>query len=110
MRERHEGFFASWERGLRDNARTKGDSFLLLCNASEICEETTMFGISGSDLIVFIGLVLIGIIVLTRIRAVIHFVIHLAGAIVVWLYTGSLTSAGITFAVIALLELAFRKL
>lgn len=69
-----------------------------------------MFGISGGDLIVFIGLVLIGIIVLMLIRAVIHFVIPLAGGIVVWFYTGSLTSAGIAFVVIALLELVFKKL
>jgi len=34
----------------------------------------------------------------------------LIGAVVVWLYTGSLTYAGMAFVVIALLELAFKKL
>jgi len=69
-----------------------------------------MFDSLGSDLIIFIGLIFIGIVVLMFIRAVIHFLLPLAGAIVVWLYTGSLTSAGIAFVVIAFLELVLRKL
>lgn len=70
----------------------------------------TVFGILGSDVIVFIVLVLVGIAILMLIRAIIHYVIPLIGAIIVWLYTGSLTYAGIAFVVIALLELMFKKL
>jgi len=69
-----------------------------------------MFSIPSSDLIIFIGLILVGVILLMLIKAIIHFVIPLIGAIVVWYYTGSLTSAGIAFVIIALLELVFRKL
>jgi len=70
----------------------------------------TMLGISSSDLIIFIGLVFVGIVLLMLIRAIIHFVIPLIGAIVVWLYTGILTYAGMAFVVMALLELVFKKL
>jgi len=69
-----------------------------------------MFSILSSELIIFIGLIFVGIVVLMLIRAMIHFVIPLIGAVVVWLYTGSLTYAGVAFVVIALLELVFKKL
>jgi len=69
-----------------------------------------MFSIPSSDLIIFIGLIFVGVILLMLIKAIIHFVIPLIGAIVVWYYTGSLTSAGIAFVIIALLELVFRRL
>jgi len=69
-----------------------------------------MFSILSSELIIFIGLIFVGIVVLMLIRAIIHFVIPLIGAVVVWLYTGSLTYAGMAFVVIALLELVFKKL
>jgi len=69
-----------------------------------------MLGVPSSDLIIFIGLVFVGIVLLMLIRAIIHFVIPLIGAVVVWLYTGSLTYAGMAFVVIALLELVFKKL
>jgi len=69
-----------------------------------------MFSIPSGDLIIFIGLIFVGVILLMLIKAIIHFVIPLIGAIVVWYYTGSLTSAGIAFVIIALLELVFRKL
>jgi len=69
-----------------------------------------MFSIPSSELIIFIGLIFVGIVILMLIRAIIHFVIPLVGAIVVWLYTGSLTYAGMAFVVIALLELVFKKL
>lgn len=69
-----------------------------------------MLSILSSELIIFIGLIFVGIVVLMLIRAIIHFVIPLIGAVVVWLYTGSLTYAGMAFVVIALLELVFKKL
>jgi len=69
-----------------------------------------MSQIFGTDLIIFIVLIFIGIIVLMIIKALIHFVLPLIGAVVVWLYTGSLTFAGVAFLVIAFLELVFKKL
>lgn len=69
-----------------------------------------MVDILGIDLILFVGLVLLGVAILMLIKAVVHFLVPLVGAIVVWLYTGSLVSAGIAFVVIAFLELVLRKL
>ncbi len=54
-------------------------------------------------------LVIIGIIAILILSAVIHFILPIVAAVVVWLFTHSLLYAGIAFVVVAILQLILRR-
>ena len=64
---------------------------------------------TSGELIIFAILVIIGIAIILVLSAVIHFILPIIAAIVVWLFTGSLIYAGIAFLAIAILQLLVRK-
>ena len=61
------------------------------------------------ELMIFLVLLIIGIIVILLLKAVIHFILPIVGAVVVWYLTHSLIYAGIAFLVIAILEMLLRR-
>ena len=62
---------------------------------------------SSVDLIIFGVLVIVGIIIMV-LAAVIHFILPIIAAVIVWLFTGSLIYAGIAFLAVAILQLLVR--
>jgi len=65
--------------------------------------------IGNGELIIFLVLLIIGIIVILLLKAVIHFILPIVGAVVVWYLTHGLIYAGIAFLVIAILEMLLRR-
>lgn len=65
--------------------------------------------ISFGELIIFAILVIIGIVIIMLLRAVIHFILPIIAAIVVWFLTGSLLYAGLAFLAVAIIQLIVRK-
>ena len=64
---------------------------------------------TSGELIIFAVLVIIGVILIMVLAAVIHFVLPIIAAVVVWLFTGSLLYAGIAFLAVAILQLLARR-
>jgi len=64
---------------------------------------------TSGELIIFTTLVIIGIVIILVLSAVIHFILPIIAAIVVWLLTGSLIYAGVAFLAIAILQLLVRR-
>jgi len=60
-------------------------------------------------LIIFAILVIIGIVIILILSAIIHFILPIIAAVVVWFLTGSLIYAGIAFLAIAILQLLVRR-
>ncbi len=65
--------------------------------------------IGSFELIIFVVLLIIGIIIILILKAIIHFILPIIAAVVVWFLTGSLIYAGIAFVVIAILQLLIRR-
>jgi hypothetical protein len=66
-------------------------------------------GLGFGELVIFLILLIIGIIAILILSAVIHFILPIISAVVVWLLTGSLLYAGVAFVVVALLQLIVRR-
>ena len=66
-------------------------------------------GIGFGELVIFLILLIIGIIAILILSAVIHFILPIIAAIVVWFLTGSLLYAGVAFVVVAILQLIVRR-
>jgi len=64
---------------------------------------------TSGELIIFAILVIVGIVIVLVLSAVIHFILPIIAAIVVWFLTGSLIYAGIAFLAIAILQLLVRR-
>ncbi len=64
---------------------------------------------SSTELIIFAVLVIVGIIIILVLSAVIHFILPIIAAVVVWFFTGSLLYAGIAFLAVAILQLLVRR-
>ena len=64
---------------------------------------------SSVELIVFAVLVIIGIIIILVLAAVIHFILPIITAVVVWFFTGSLPYAGVAFLAVAILQLLVKR-
>lgn len=64
---------------------------------------------SSGELIIFAVLVIVGIIIILVLSAVIHFILPIIAAVVVWFLTGNLIYAGIAFLAIAILQLLVRR-
>ena len=60
-------------------------------------------------MIIFAILVIIGIVIILILSAIIHFILPIIAAVVVWFLTGSLIYAGIAFLAIAILQLLVRR-
>jgi len=63
---------------------------------------------SSAELIIFGVLVIVGIIIIMVLAAVIHFILPIIAAVIVWLFTGNLIYAGIAFLAVAILQLLAR--
>jgi len=66
-------------------------------------------GIGFGELVIFLILLIIGIIAILILSAVIHFILPIIAAIVIWFLTGSLLYAGVAFVVVAILQLIVRR-
>ena len=64
---------------------------------------------TSSELIIFAILVIVGIVIILILSAVIHFILPIIAAVVVWFLTGSLIYAGIAFLAVAILQLLVRR-
>jgi hypothetical protein len=64
---------------------------------------------TSGELIIFAILVIVGIVIVLVLSAVIHFILPIIAAIVVWFLTGSLIYAGIAFLAIAILQLLVSR-
>ena len=61
------------------------------------------------ELIIFALLVIIGVILIMVLAAVIHFILPIIAAVIVWLFTGNLLYAGVAFLAVAILQLLARR-
>jgi len=66
-------------------------------------------GIGFGELIVFLVLIFIGIIILMLLSALIHFILPIIAAVLVWLVTHSLIYAGAAFLIVAIIQLLARR-
>lgn len=66
-------------------------------------------GLGSVELVIFVVIVIIGIIAILILSAVIHFILPIVAAVVVWLFTHSLLYAGIAFVVVAIIQLILRR-
>jgi len=64
---------------------------------------------SSGELIIFAILVIVGIVIILILSAIIHFILPIISAVVVWFLTGSLIYAGVAFLAIAILQLLVRR-
>jgi hypothetical protein len=60
-------------------------------------------------LIIFAILVIVGIVIILILSAVIHFILPIIAAVVVWFLTGSLIYAGLAFLAVAILQLLVTR-
>jgi len=74
-----------------------------------IIESLLPSTISFGGLIIFAILVIIGIVIILVLSALIHFILPIIAAIVVYLFTGSLLYAGAAFLLVAILQLIARR-
>jgi len=65
--------------------------------------------IGTGELIIFLVLLVIGIIIIMVLATLIHFIIPIIAAVVVWFFTGSLLYAGIAFVIVAIIQLIARR-
>lgn len=65
--------------------------------------------IGYGEIIIFLVLLIIGVIVILLLKAVIHFILPIVAAVVVWYLTHSLIYAGIAFLVVAILQMVLRR-
>jgi len=66
-------------------------------------------GPGAGELTIFLVLLVIGIIIIMVLATVIHFIIPIIAAVIVWFVTGSLLYAGIAFVVVAIVQLIARR-
>jgi hypothetical protein len=64
---------------------------------------------SFGEIAIFLVLLIVGIIIILLLKAVIHFILPIIAAVVVWFLFHSLIYAGIAFVVIAILQMVFRR-
>jgi hypothetical protein len=64
---------------------------------------------SFGEIAIFAVLLIIGIIIILLLKAVIHFILPIIAAVVVWFLTHSLIYAGIAFVVIAIIQMIIRR-
>jgi hypothetical protein len=65
--------------------------------------------LSSPELIIFAVLLIVGVILIMVLAAVIHFILPIIAAVLVWLFTGNLLYAGAAFLGVAILQLLVRR-
>ena len=66
-------------------------------------------GIAFEELLILLVLLIVGIAAIVVLKALIHFILPIVAALVVWLVTRSPIDAGLTFVVVAILQLILRR-
>lgn len=66
-------------------------------------------GIGFGELVILLILLIIGVVAILVLSAVIHFILPIVAAVVVWFLTHSLLYAGIAFVVVAIIQLIVRR-
>ena len=66
-------------------------------------------GLSFGEAVIFLILAIIGIIFILLLSAVIHFIVPIIAAVVIWFLTRSLLYAGIAFVVVAIIQWIARR-
>ena len=66
-------------------------------------------GVGFGELVIFLVLAIIGIILILLLSALIHFIVPIVAAVVVWFLTRSLLYAGIAFVLVALIQWIVRR-
>ena len=64
---------------------------------------------SFGEIAIFAVLLIVGIIIILLLKTVIHFILPIIAAVVVWFLTHSLIYAGIAFVVIAIIQMIIRR-
>ena len=64
---------------------------------------------SFGEIAIFAVLLIVGIIIILLLKAVIHFILPIIAAVVVWFLTHSLIYAGIAFVVIAIIQMIIKR-
>lgn len=65
--------------------------------------------LTSGQLILLAVILIVGIVIIMALSAVIHFIIPILAAVVVWLFTGDLVYAVVAFIGVAILELLLRR-
>jgi hypothetical protein len=58
---------------------------------------------------ILLVLLIVGIVFILLLKALIHFVLPIVAAVVVWFLTGNLLYAGVAFLAVAILQLVLRR-
>jgi len=66
-------------------------------------------GLGFGEAVIFLILAIIGIIFILLLSAVIHFIVPIIAAVVIWFLTRSLLYAGIAFVVVAIIQWIVRR-
>ena len=64
---------------------------------------------TSSELILFFILIVVGIIIILILKTVLHFILPIIAAVVVWFVTHSLIYAGVTFVIVAILQMILSR-
>lgn len=64
---------------------------------------------TSGEMVLLAIIVIVGAVIIIVLSALIHFIIPIIAAVVVWLFTGSLLYAAIVFIGVAILELMLRR-
>jgi len=65
--------------------------------------------IGFNEIIIFLILLVVGVIIISILKTLLHFLVPIVAAIVVWFVTSNLIYAGIAFVVVAILQLLLRR-
>jgi len=65
--------------------------------------------IGFNEIIIFLILLVVGVIIISILKTLLHFLVPIVAAIVVWFVTSNLIYAGIAFVVVAILQLILRR-
>ena len=71
--------------------------------------ELLIPSLTSGGLIIFAILVILGIVLIMVLAAVIHFILPIIAAVIVWFITGNLLYAGIAFLAVAILQLLAHR-
>ena len=71
--------------------------------------ELSIPAIGFGEGVIFLILIIVGIVAILILSAVIHFILPIAAAVVVWFMSQSLLYAGIAFLLVAILQLILRR-
>ncbi|HUK27390.1 MAG TPA: hypothetical protein VLV31_03115 [Candidatus Acidoferrales bacterium] len=65
--------------------------------------------IGSGELVIFLVLLIIGVIIIMVLATLIHFILPIIAAVIVWFVTGSLIYAGAAFLVVAIIQMVAAR-